>query len=136
MDELDEKVELALRESFAAQAFMQMIGARLKGARRGEVEIELPFRNDLVQQTGSLHAGVIAAIADSACGYAAFTLMSEGSGVLSVEFKLNLLAPATGAIFLARARVIRAGRTLTVTAADVFAGDLLVASMLATMIRR
>jgi uncharacterized protein (TIGR00369 family) len=136
MDVLEEKVDVALRNSFAQQAFMQMIGARLAGARRGEVEIELPFRDDLVQQTGSLHAGVIAAVADSACGYAAFTLMPEGSNVFSVEFKLNLLAPAAGAIFLARARVIRAGRTLTVTAADVFADDLLVASMLATMIRR
>ena len=101
------------------------------------------FREDLTQQHGFLHAAVVAGIADSACGYAAHTLMPAESDVLSVEFKPNLLRPATGSRFLAEARVVRAGRTLTVAAADVSAygraedGDpTLVATMLATMIRQ
>jgi uncharacterized protein (TIGR00369 family) len=127
--------EETVRESFARQAFMSTIGARLARVAAGEVDIELPFRDDLTQQSGTLHAGVISAIADSACGYAALSLMPEGSNVVSVEFKLNLLAPATTSI-VARARVLRAGRTLTVTSADVLAGETLIATMLATMMRR
>lgn len=125
----------AVHESFAKQRFMSTIGARLARVEAGEVDIELAFTADNTQQTGTVHAGAIAAIADSACGYAALTLMPEGSNVLSVEFKLNLLAPATGDL-IAKARVVRAGRTLTVTSADVFCGDTVVATMLATMIRR
>ena len=126
----------AVRDSFARQKFMSTIGATLTRVEAGEVDIELQFRDDLVQQSGSIHAGVLASIADSACGYAALTMMPEGSEVLSVEFKLNLLAPAAGARFVARARVIRSGRTLSVCTADVFSGDKLIATMLATMIRR
>jgi uncharacterized protein (TIGR00369 family) len=85
------------------------------------VEVELPFRADLTQQDGFLHAGVITTVADSAAGYAAYTLMPAGSRVLSIEFKVNLLRPARGELFLARAEVIKAGRTLTVVRADVFA---------------
>ncbi|HEX2835963.1 MAG TPA: PaaI family thioesterase [Thermoanaerobaculia bacterium] len=125
-----------VRESFSKQHFMTLIGASLEHVGEGEVVIALPFRGDLVQQTGTIHAGVIAAIADSACGYAALTKMPAGANVLSVEFKINLLAPAAGTRFVARARVIRAGRTLTTTAADVFADETIVATMLATMIRR
>ena len=102
----------------------------------GEVDISLSWRDDFGQQSGVLHAGVLASIADSACGYAALTLMPAGSDVVSVEFKLNLLAPAKGAEFVARGRVVRAGKTITATAADVFAGETLVATMLATMMRR
>ena len=85
------------------------------------MEITLPYRQDLTQQNGYLHAGVVTTIADSACGYAAYTLMPVGSGVLSVEFKVNLLRPAQGETFVARAEVIKAGKTLTVVRADVFA---------------
>jgi len=99
---------------------MKLIGAGLTLIEPGVVEITLPFRPDLTQQHGYLHAGIVTTIADSACGYAAFTLMPEGSGVLSVEFKVNLLRPAKGENFLARAEVIKAGRTLTVVRADVF----------------
>ena len=106
--------------SFAQQSIMELIGARLTLIEPGLVEISLPFRQDLTQQNGYLHAGIVTTIADSACGYAAFTLMPEGSGVLSVEFKVNLLRPAKGENFLARAEVIKAGRTLTVVRADVF----------------
>ena len=125
--------------SFAQQPIMNLIGARLSLVEPGVVEITLPYRADLAQQHGYLHAGVVATIADSACGYAAFTLMPAGSNVLSVEFKVNLLRPAQGVEFVTRAEVIKAGRTLTVVRADVFGvddkgGRGLVATMQGTMI--
>src|SRR5712671_2977557 len=107
--------------SFAQQPIMNLIGARLSLVEPGVVEITLPYRADLTQQRGFLHAGVVTTIADSACGYAAYTLMPAGSEVLSVEFKVNLLRPAQGETFVARAEVIKAGKTLTVVRADVFA---------------
>lgn len=106
--------EQTVRASFAAQPLMSTIGARITRVAAGEVEIRMPFRPDLTQQHGFLHAGVVASALDSACGYAAFTLMPEGAGVLSVEFKTNLLAPARGEELIARAHVVRAGRTITV----------------------
>ena len=119
---------------------MSLIGATLARVEAGVIEIALPFREDLAQQHGYLHAGIIATIADSACGYAALSLMPPESEVMSVEFKLNLMRPAAGERFLARAEVLKAGRTLTVVRADVFAltGDTrtLVAAMQGTMIRR
>jgi uncharacterized protein (TIGR00369 family) len=126
----------AVRESFARQSFMRTLGAELLRIAPGEVDISLSWRNDFGQQSGVLHAGVLASIADSACGYAALTLMPEGSDVVSVEFKLNLVAPAKGSAFVARGRVVRGGKTITATAADVFADETLVATMLATMMRR
>jgi len=117
---------------------MATLGARLDGVSPGEVVISIPNRADLAQQHGYLHAGVIAAIGDSACGCAALTLMEPGAAVLSVEFKLNLLAPAGGDHFTATGHVIRAGRTLTVCSAEIRATggdpDKLVAVMQATMI--
>jgi len=109
-----------IRASYALQTVMGTLGAALTRVEPGEVEIELPFRADLAQQHGFLHAGVLATVLDSACGYAAFTLMPADSGIVSVEFKVNLLSPAAGARLLARARVVRAGRTLTVCQADGF----------------
>jgi uncharacterized protein (TIGR00369 family) len=125
--------------SFAQQQIMKLIGARLSMVEPGVVEITLPYRADLAQQHGYLHAGVVATIADSACGYAAYSLMPAGSEVLSVEFKVNMLRPAQGPEFVARAEVIKAGRTLTVVRADVFgvtgnAERELVATMQGTMI--
>ncbi len=102
---------------------MRLLGAGLTHVAPGEVHIELPFRDDLVQQHGFLHAGVTTAIADSACGYAALSLMPETAAVLSVEYKVNLLAPAMGARFLARGRVLRSGRTVTVCRGEVLAFD-------------
>jgi len=126
-----------VRASFAAQRIMATIGASLAHVAPGAVHIVLPVRPDLGQQHGFVHAGVVATIADSACGYAAFTLMPEGVGVLSIEYKINLLAPADGERLLARARVVRAGRNVSVCQADVVAqagGDeKLVAVMTATM---
>src|SRR6185369_1918668 len=95
------------------QAFMRLLGATLERVEPGAVDIALPFREDLTQQQLFVHAGAISSIADSACGYAAYSLMPAGVNILSVEFKVNLLAPAEGERFLAEGRVIRAGKTLT-----------------------
>lgn len=102
---------------------MTTLGARLVHVAPGEVDLAFDARPDLVQQNGFLHAGVLAAVADSACGYAAFTLAPAGTDVLAVEFKINLLAPARAASFVARGRVVRAGRTLTVCRAEVVGSD-------------
>lgn len=117
----DPDFEARVRHSFAQQAVMDTIGARLLRVAPGEVDVELPFRVDLTQQNGFLHAGIVATVLDSACGYAAFTLMPADAGVLSIEFKVNLLAPAQGERIVARARVVRAGRTISVCQADAFA---------------
>ena len=126
-----------VRDSFARQTVMTTIGAELVSVVPGAVQISLPYRADLTQQNGYLHAGIVTTIADSACGYAAYTLMPPNSAVLSVEFKLNLLRPAKGEEFLAIAEVLKPGRTLTVVRADVFANPkserVLVATMLGTM---
>lgn len=100
---------------------MRTFGASLASVQPGVVEIVMPFAEHLVQQQGALHAGVSAALADSACGYAALTLMPDDADVVSVEFKINLLAPAFGERFLARGRVLRAGRTITVCSGEVIA---------------
>ena len=110
----DPAFEARVRESFVRQKVMGLIGARLGRIDPGRVEIALPFRDDLTQQHGFFHAGVVGTIADSAGGYAAFTLMPAGSSVMSVEYKINLLAPADGEHLLASGQVVRAGRTLTV----------------------
>jgi len=139
MNPLNPSFTEEVERSFARQPIMNLIGARLSLVEPGVVEITLPYRADLTQHHGYLHAGVVTTIADSACGYAAYTLMPAGAEVLSVEFKVNLLRPAQGETFVARAEVIKAGRTLTVVRADVFgvtgnAGRELVATMQGTMI--
>jgi uncharacterized protein (TIGR00369 family) len=103
-----------VRRSFARQRFMTTLGASLDRVEPGEVAIALPFAEKLTQQHGFLHAGAVASVVDSACGYAALALMPAGTGVLSIEFKMNMLAPALGRRFLAVGRVRRAGRTVTV----------------------
>lgn len=108
-----------VKASFARQRIMRLLGARLRRVAAGAVEVELPARADLVQQHGFLHAGVLATIADSAGGYAAYTLMPPASSVLTIEFKLHLLRPAVGKRFVARGRVKRAGRNITVTELEV-----------------
>lgn len=108
-----------VRESFARQRIMDLLGARMTRVEPGEVEIELPFRPDLCQQHGFFHAGVTSTIADSAGGYAGFSLFPADASVLTVEFKVNLLAPADGELLRAAGRVIKTGRTLTVTEAEV-----------------
>ncbi|GLC24692.1 PaaI family thioesterase [Roseisolibacter agri] len=115
----DPGFEARVRASFARQQFMTLLGARLERVVAGEVCIRLPFQPALTQQHGFLHAGVVTSVVDSACGYAALTLMEPGAAVLSVEFKVNLLAPARGREFVAVGRVVRAGRTLTVCTGEV-----------------
>ncbi len=127
-----------VRNSFAQQAMMHLIGAELTLVEPGIVEISISYRPDITQQHGYLHAGVISTIADSACGYVAYSLMPPGSEVLSVEFKVNLLRPAKGERFKTRAEVIKSGKTLSVVNANVFSvadnKEELVATMLGTMI--
>ena len=128
-----------IKQSFAKQTIMHLIGAELSRVEPGVVEIAIAYRPDLTQQHGYIHAGIVTTIADTACGYAAYSLMPPESEVLSVEFKVNLLRPAKGEKFLAVAEVLKAGKTLTVARADVFSLDHdgqreLIATMLATMI--
>ena len=111
---------LATRESFARVNLMTTLGARLDTVAPGAVSIVMPFAPHLLQQHGFVHAGVLSAIADTACGYAAFTLMPAGSAVLTAEFKINLMSPARAPLFRAEARVVRAGRRLHVASAEVF----------------
>jgi uncharacterized protein (TIGR00369 family) len=111
----------AVRRSFQRQRIMGLLGARLSKVEPGFVEIELPFREDLLQQDGFLHAGVAAAIAGSAGGYAALTPLPAGHRVLSSEVKLHFLEPAEGPRFMARGRVVRPGRSITVCELDVHA---------------
>lgn len=125
-------------DSFGRQAAMATLGIRLAGVAPGLVELEMPYRADLTQQHGFVHAGVVTAALDSACGYAAFSLMDPAAAVLTVEFKVNLLAPARGARFRFRADVLKPGRTLTVAEAKAYAvdddgGETLVASMTGTL---
>jgi uncharacterized protein (TIGR00369 family) len=107
--------------SFSKQGLMTTLGARLDKVEPGFVEIALVPSPAVSQQHGFVHAGAVAAIADSAAGYAALSVMPEGTGVLTAEFKINLLAPAAGERIVARGRVVKAGRTLTLAQADVFA---------------
>ena len=111
-------VEARIRRSFARQGYMTAIGAELVHVAAGEVDIALPFSERLTQQDGYIHAGVVAGVTDSACGYAALTTMEANAEVLTVEFKINLLAPAAGEQLVARGRVLRTGRTLTVCRGD------------------
>jgi uncharacterized protein (TIGR00369 family) len=117
----DPEFEERVRASFGEQKVMELIGATLARVAPGEVQIELGFRPDLTQQNGYLHAGIVSTILDSACGYAAYTLLPAGTGVLTVEYKVNLLAPARGSHFRATGRVERPGRTLSVCTGEVVA---------------
>ena len=117
----DPLFEQRVRDSFARQSAMSTLGASLERVVPGEVDIGLSFRADLTQQHGFLHAGVVTALVDTACGYAAFSLMDPNTAVLSVEFKVQLVAPARGAWFRALGRVVRPGRTLTVVAGELHA---------------
>jgi uncharacterized protein (TIGR00369 family) len=118
---------------------MATLGVTIARIAPGEVDLALPFDPRFCQQNGYLHAGAIASLADSANGYAAYTLAPPGTDVLAVEFKINFLAPARGEGFVARGRVLRAGRTLTVCQADVFSTGperTLIATMLSTIVVR
>ena len=127
-----------VRASFARQQIMSTIGAELTRVNAGEVEIEMAYRPELTQQHGFLHAGIISTALDSACGYAAFSMMPENAAVLTIEFKVNLLAPGKGERFLFRGSVTKPGRTIVVAdgQAYAFAADgeaKLIATMTGTM---
>ena len=111
-----------IRESFNRQKAMALIGATLGNVAPGAVEITLPFRDDLTQQKGYIHGGIIGMIADSAAGYAAYSLMPADCSLVTVEYKMNILAPATSSL-TARGEVVKPGRTLTVARAEVYAQD-------------
>ena len=125
-------------ESFERQGLMQLIGAKLVVAEGGRAVIEVPYRQEVTQQHGYFHGGVVAAIADTASGYAAYTTMPADSSVLTVEFKINLVNPAAGDLLRAEAKVRKAGRTLVVVAATVTAirgeTEVICAEMLGTFI--
>jgi uncharacterized protein (TIGR00369 family) len=132
--------EAVVRESFARQTMMTTLGASICHVAPGELHIALAHSPAFTQQNGFLHAGAITSIADTACGYAAFTLAPPDTDVLAVEFKINLLAPARAPHFVARGRVLRSGRTLTVCMGEVHGvtngEEELVATMLSTLIIR
>ena len=111
-----------IRASFGRQRAMGLIGASLTLVEPGQVEVALPYRDDLTQQKGFIHGGIIGMIADTACGYAAYSLMPADCSLVTVEYKINILAPARGSL-VARGEVVRAGRTLTVTRGEVYAQD-------------
>ena len=130
----------AVRASFARQPMMELVGASLTRVEPGEVEIEVAFRRELTQQQGLLHAGVTTTAVDTACGYAALSLMPPGSEVVSVNINVSLLAPAVGGDLVARGRVVRSGRTITFTEGSAWirahdGSEKQVASMTATMMR-
>jgi uncharacterized protein (TIGR00369 family) len=134
-----EAFEKNVRENFAQQAFMGTLGAHLTTVEHGRVEIRLRATEALTQQHGYLHAGVMASVLDSACGYAALTLAQEGANVVSIEFKINMLSPAIGDELIARGNVKRSGKNVAVCTGDAFmvraneSKEKLVATMLATM---
>ncbi|MEE4013377.1 PaaI family thioesterase [Roseibium sp. FZY0029] len=119
----DENWETRVRASFAAQKFMTHLGAQMVHVSPGAIDLELTMRPELTQQHGFFHAGATSSIADSAAGYAALTLFAAGFGVLTSEYKINLLNPAKQPVLLARGRVVKPGRTLTIAKADVYGLD-------------
>jgi uncharacterized protein (TIGR00369 family) len=125
--------EKRVRENFALQTALSSIGAEMVKVLPGATEIHLRYRDSLTQQHGYVHGGVIATIADTACGYSAMSLVSAGSEVLTVEFKINFVNPARGDLFIARGRVKKAGRTLTICEGEVLSGETTIAVMLATV---
>lgn len=129
--------ESRVRRSFSQQGMLTSLGAQIELLRPGEVHLTAPYDARFTQQDGFLHAGAVTTLMDSACGYAAYTLMPAASRVLSVEFKVNLLSPARGPRFRAEGRVIKHGRTLTVCEGKLFSiteEETLCAIMQATMI--
>ncbi len=133
----DTGFEARVRASFARQKAMETLGATISRVARGEVELTMPFQDALTQQHGFLHAGIVSAALDSACGYAAFTMMVPDAAVMTIEFKSNFLASASGDSFRFVGRVVKAGRTITVCEGHAWArsgaGEKLIATMTATL---
>ena len=133
----DPDFKARVRNSFGRQAAMRTLGAVVNLVEPGEVEIEMPYRADLTQQHGFVHGGIVTAIVDSACGYAAFSLSAPDTAVLTVEYKVNFVASAKGERLVARGEVVRPGATVTVCKGNVLAyedgEEKLVATMLTTL---
>lgn len=121
MEPRDPQWQEKVRDSFARQKVMRLIGAELVDVQPGRCEIHLPFRDDLTQQNGYFHAGIVATVVDSAGGYAGFSLMAAGTDVLTVEYKLNLLAPGEGERLVAVGEAVKSGRNLVITRGEVYA---------------
>ena len=119
---VDPNFAARIRESFGRQKAMALIGAALGAVEPGYVGVALPFREDLTQQKGFIHGGILGMIADTACGYSAFSLMPADCSLVTVEYKINILTPARGSL-LAKGQVVKAGRTLTVARAEVYSDD-------------
>ena len=119
-DPLDLNYKEKVRSSFSRQKFMHYIGAKLVEIRPGYCEIHIPYKSELCQQHAFFHAGVIGTVADNTGGYAAFTLMPTDSSILTVEYKLNLIAPGDGELLIAHGQVIKSGHTLTICRSEVF----------------
>ena len=134
---IDPNFDARVRESFARQRVMQSLGIVIERLLPGEIELVMPYTEAYTQQHGFMHAGIMTTALDSACGYAAFSLMPADADVLTIEFKTNLLAPAKGSRFTIRARVVKPGRTITVCDAQGYAhggdGEKLVATMTGTL---
>ena len=134
---VDNNYKIRVTESFQRQDVMKTLNASILDIRPGEVELEFPYQPKLTQQHGFIHAGIISTVLDSACGYAAFSIMPEDAAVLTIEFKINLLSPARGDRFRAVGKVKKAGKTITVTEGELFAfsehGVKLVATMVGTI---
>lgn len=126
---------LRVLESFNRQKAMHLVGARITNIEPGYCEVELPFRDDLTQQKGYVHGGIVGMIADSACGYAAYSLMPASSSLVTVEYKINILTPAKAGLLRAAGEVIKPGRSLTIAKADVYAGDVHIALMQQTLMQ-
>ena len=120
---LDPQTEARCRASFARQQAMATIGATVQSVRAGEVELAMPFSDRFTQQHGFVHAGIITMLCDTACGFAALSLMPQEAAVLTTEFKVNLLSPAKGERFVAHGRVVRPGKKLMVCLGEVFAEE-------------
>jgi len=123
MTVLDPKADKRCRDSFARMRTMATIGASVLSVAPGEVELVMPFADGLTQQHGFIHAGIITTLVDTACGFAALSLMPEDAAVLTTEFKVNLLSPAKGERFIARGKVVRPGKKLMVCLGEVFAEE-------------
>jgi uncharacterized protein (TIGR00369 family) len=132
-DPKDANFEARVRAGFARQTAMATLGIEIVSLKAGEIELKMPHDPAYAQQHGFTHAGIITTALDSACGYAAFSLMPEDAAVLTVEFKTNLIAPAHGAYFLFRAHVLKPGRTITVCDAQAFAAEEGKEKLVATM---
>jgi uncharacterized protein (TIGR00369 family) len=134
---IDPNFDARVRESFARQRVMQSLGIVIERLAPGEIELAMPYAEAYTQQHGFMHAGIMTTALDSACGYAAFSLMPADADVLTIEFKTNLLAPAKGSRFTFRARVIKPGRTITVCDAQAYVhgddGEKLVVTMTGTL---